>query len=58
MAVWLAWSEWASAGPLAGVARLPSAKEEDVSPAPAVGRYSQTEVRKQEKKQRGPAKEE
>ena len=44
---------WASAGPFAGVAGLPSAKEEDVSPAPAIVSSPQTEVRKQEKSSGG-----
>ena len=33
------WSEWASAGPCAGVAGPPSAKEEDVSPVTATGSF-------------------
>ena len=47
------WSEWASAGPSVGVAEPPPAKEEDVSPAPAIGSSPQAEVRKLEKRQGG-----
>ena len=36
-ALWVARCEWGSAGLSAGVAGLPPAKEENVSPAPAVG---------------------
>ena len=35
--MWVAWADWDSAGRSAGVARLLPAKEQDVSPAPAVG---------------------
>lgn len=40
-------------GPSVGVAEPPPAKEEDVSPAPAIGSSPQAEVRKLEKRQGG-----
>ena len=39
--------EWGSAGLSAGVAGLPPAKEEDVSPIPAAGISPRAEVRKE-----------
>ena len=45
--LWVARCEWGSAGLSAGVAGLPLAKEEDVSPVPAVGISTQAEVRKE-----------
>ena len=47
MALWVARCEWGSAGHSAGVARLPPAKEEDVSPIPAVAISPRAEVRKE-----------
>lgn len=43
MVVQVAWDEWVSAGSSTGVAGLPPAKEEAVSPAPAVGSSPQAE---------------
>ncbi len=45
--MWVAQCEWGSAGLSAAVARLPPAKEEDVSPIPAAGISPWAEVRKE-----------
>ena len=45
--MWVPRCEWGSAGLSAGVAGLPPAKEEDVSPIPAVGISPRAEVRKE-----------